>query len=102
MTLSQQSARLGLVSVQLELSLRLRLVLKDDPEKARDFARAIVAAWEETRVETSKRVEMSSLAQTSSLVYCQTWLVCPLVCTVGTRAPFASRTQTSAGPVREP
>ena len=56
MTLSQQSARLGLVSVQLELSLRLRLVLKDDPEKARDFARAVVAAWEETRrnVETRR------------------------------------------------
>ena len=47
MTLSQQSARLGLVSVQLELSLRLRLVLKDDPEKAREFARAVVAAREE-------------------------------------------------------
>ena len=56
MTLSQQSARLGLVSVQLEPSLRLRLVLKDDPEKARDFCRAIVAAWEETRrnVETRR------------------------------------------------
>ena len=52
MTLSQQSARLGLVSVQLELSLRLRLVLKDDPEKARDFARAVVAARED--VETRR------------------------------------------------
>lgn len=52
MTLSQQSARLGLVSVQLELSLRLRLVLKDDPEKAREFARAVVAARED--VETRR------------------------------------------------
>jgi len=52
MTLSQQSARLGLVSVQLELSLRLRLVLKDDPEKAREFARAVVAA--RTDVETRR------------------------------------------------
>ena len=54
MTLSQQSARLGLVSVQLELSLRLRLVLKDDPEKARDFARAVVAAREDVEKETRR------------------------------------------------
>ena len=47
MTLSQQGVRLGLVSVQLELSLRLRLVLKDDPEKTRGFARAVVGAWED-------------------------------------------------------
>ena len=54
MTLSQQSARLGLVSVQLELSLRLRLVLKDDPEKARDFARAVVAAREDVEAQTRR------------------------------------------------
>ena len=54
MTLSQQSARLGLVSVQLELSLRLRLVLKDDPEKARDFARAVVAARKDVETQTRR------------------------------------------------
>jgi hypothetical protein len=54
MTLSQQSARLGLVSVQLELSLRLRLVLKDDPEKARDFARAVVAARKDVETQTHR------------------------------------------------
>ena len=55
MTLSQQSARLGLVSVQLELSLRLRLVLKDDPEMTQGFARAVVGAWDDVASERFAR-----------------------------------------------
>jgi hypothetical protein len=55
MTLSQQSARLGLVSVQLELSLRLRLVLKDDPEMTEGFARAVVGAWDDVASERFAR-----------------------------------------------
>ena len=55
MTLSQQSARLGLVSVQLELSLRLRLVLKDDPEMIQGFARAVVGAWDDVASERFAR-----------------------------------------------
>ena len=55
MTLSQQGVRLGLASVQLELSLRLRLVLKDDPEMTEGFARAVVGAWDDVASERFAR-----------------------------------------------
>jgi hypothetical protein len=55
MTLSQQGVRLGLASVQLELSLRLRLVLKDDPEMIQGFARAVVGAWDDVASERFAR-----------------------------------------------
>jgi hypothetical protein len=55
MTLSQQGVRLGLASVQLELSLRLRLVLKDDPEMTEGFARAVVGAWDDVTSERFAR-----------------------------------------------
>ena len=67
-TLSRQGVRLGLVSAQLELSLRLRLVLKDDPERIRGFARAVAGA----------REDVASVGETrrgneSSRVHRQTW-----------------------------
>lgn len=45
LTLSQQGCALGLVSVQLELSMRLRRALVGDPEATADFACAIVEAF---------------------------------------------------------
>jgi hypothetical protein len=41
--------------VQLELSLRLRLVLKDDPEMTEGFARAVVGAWDDVASERFAR-----------------------------------------------
>ena len=45
LTLSQQGCSLGLVSVQLELSMRLRRALVGDAEATADFAGAIVDAF---------------------------------------------------------
>ena len=47
MTISQQGVELGLTSVQVELSLRLRRSLKEDPAALRGFTRAITGAWME-------------------------------------------------------
>ena len=47
LTLSQQGVKFGLCSVQLELSLRLRLVLKNDKRKAKQFALGLVEAWKD-------------------------------------------------------
>jgi len=48
-TMSQRGVELGLVSVQLELSLRLRNALRADGDATRGFAHAVLAAWEECR-----------------------------------------------------
>jgi hypothetical protein len=50
LTLAQQGVTFGLVSIQLELSLSLRLVLKNDISKAKQFAHALVEAWKETKL----------------------------------------------------
>ena len=47
LTLSQQGVALGFTSVQIELSLRLRRALKEDPAALRGFARAVTGAWME-------------------------------------------------------
>jgi len=47
MTMSQQGVALGMTSVQIELSLRLRRALKEDPTALRAFALAITRAWAE-------------------------------------------------------
>lgn len=47
MTLSQQGVALGLISVQIELSLRLRRALKEDAEALASFTLAITGAWAE-------------------------------------------------------
>ena len=47
LTMSQQGVALGLTSVQIELSLRLRRALKEDPAALKGFARAVTGAWME-------------------------------------------------------
>ena len=46
-TLSQQGTALGLASVQIELSLRLRRRLRKDEAAMAGFARALTDAWVE-------------------------------------------------------